>query len=67
MSTQTRYIRKGRLMRVSADFDQAIDISELPDRGESYSFDSVNKAKAFSHKLQKANGGLGRGFVRVER
>lgn len=53
---ETKYIRKGRVIT-------RIDV----DPPDVLAFDSVNKAKAESLKLQKANGGLGAGFVKVVR
>lgn len=50
MSTQTKYFRCKKIIR-TPDGDKA--------------FDSINKAKAESRRIQNANGGLGRGVLRV--
>lgn len=62
MNVHTRYIRKGKLI-IAIPQGQP-----LPDtQSQVETFKSVNAAKKRSHELQKANGGLGKGFVRVER
>lgn len=47
------YIRKGRVVREVG--------------GKAETFKSISQAKRRSLELQKANGGLGSGYVRVER
>ena len=53
---ETVYVRKGKELR-------KVDV----DPPEVQQFKSVNAAKKESHRLQKAHGGLGHGYVRVER
>lgn len=56
MKVQTAYIRKGRIIR-DAVSKQLLDPP----------FHSINAAKRWSRIEQKAHGGLGAGYVRVDR
>lgn len=53
---ETAYVRKGKVIT-------QVDV----DPPDVIAFKSINAAKKESRKLQQAHGGLGRGFVKVER
>jgi hypothetical protein len=63
MNVQTRYIRKGKVIRRLVTEDEV----KQGYHETTETFKSINAAKHSSMLLQKANGGLGKGFVRVER
>ena len=46
---------------------RSIEIVDKDSKEESKQYMSINKAKKRSHKIQMANGGLGRGAVEVWR
>jgi len=64
MSVQTQFIRKGKKL-YALQPDETFGTVKMESHCET--FKSINAAKAKSHELQKAHGGLGHGFVRVER
>lgn len=64
MNVQTSYIRKGKKL-YTLQPDDVFGSVKMESHCEV--FKSISAAKKRSHELQKANGGLGKGFVRVER